>query len=154
MKPPLGFLCFLATSLALAAADPGLGTWVLRSHSPDSGKSENATLTVTAFRGVGRLLTYSIVLPRIGVSTLVIKTAMDGTEAPVLVNGRAMGETMAIKRQDSHHATSVVKWGGTPIGTSTETISDDEKTLTVITDMTTDSPTAPAGRETQVWAKQ
>jgi hypothetical protein len=154
MKNTLCFFCFLATSLALAAADPGLGTWVLRSHTPATGKTENATLTVTAFRGVGRQLTYSIVLPGIGVSTLVIKTDMDGTDAPVLVNGRAMGETMAIKRQDSHHATSVVKWDGAPIGNSTETISDDGNTLTVITDMTTDSPTAPAGRETQVWAKQ
>ena len=44
--------------------------------------------------------------------------AMDGRDAPVDVNGRATGETMAIKRRDSRHAPSVVKWDGTTIGTS------------------------------------
>jgi hypothetical protein len=110
-------------------------------------------MTVTAWGDGGRQISYRIVLPEIGVSSLVIKTAMDGKDAPVLVNGRSMGETMAIKRQDSRHATSVVKWNGAPTGNSTEAISEDGKTLTVVTDMTTDSPTAPAGKETQVWVK-
>ncbi len=154
MKNALCLVCFFATSLALAAADPGLGTWALRSDSAAAGDTEQATLTVTSWGHGGRQLKYSIVLPGIGVSTLVIQTAMDGKDAPVIVNGRNIGETMAIKRQDSRHATSVVKWNGTPSGTATEAISEDGSTLTVVTDLTTDTPTAPAGRQTQVWAKQ
>lgn len=145
---------FFAASLALAATDPAIGTWVLRSDSDSSGKSENATLTVAPWGGSGRQITFNIVLPGIGVSSLVIKTAMDGQDAPVVVNGRPVGETMAIKRQDSHHATSIVKWNGATTGTSTEAISEDGTTLTVVSDMTTDVPTAPAGKQTQVWAKQ
>jgi len=154
MKVTLCMVGFFAASLALPAADPSLGTWVLRSDSAAAGDTEQATLTVASWGRGGRQLKYSIVLPEIGVSTLVIQTAMDGKDAPVIINGRNIGETMAIKRQDSHHATSVVKWNGTPTGTSTEAISDDGKTMTVITDMTTDSPTARQGKQTQVWEKQ
>jgi hypothetical protein len=154
MKGALCVVGFFAASLALAAADPGLGTWALRSDSAAAGDTEQATLTVTPWSHGGRQLKYSIVLPGIGVSTLVIQTAMDGKDAPVVINGRVIGETMAIKRQDSRHATSVVKWNGTPTGTSTEAISEDGKTMTVITDMTTDSPTAREGKQTQVWEKQ
>lgn len=154
MKNTLCVVCFFAASLALAAADPALGTWALRSDSAAAGDTEQATLTVTPWGHGGRQLKYSIVLPGIGVISLVIQTAMDGKDAPVIVNGRNIGETMAIKRRDSHHATSVVKWNGTPTGTSTEAISEDGSTLTVVTDLTADTPTARAGKQTQVWARQ
>ena len=154
MKNTLCAVCFLAASLSLAAAEPDVGTWVLRSDSAAAGDTEQATLTVTSWGHGGRQFSYSIVLPGMGVSSIVIKTAMDGREAPVIVNGRNIGETMAIKRQDSRHASSVVKWNGTPTGTSSETVSGDGSTLTIVTDLEADTPTAPAGKQTQVWVKQ
>ena len=155
MKQTLWVVCFFAASLGLAAADPAIGTWTLLSDSDSPGDTgAPATLTVAAWGDNGRELTYHIMLPQVGMGTLVIQTGMDGKDAPVVANGRPIGETMAITRQDDHHATAVVKWQGTAIGTSSVTVSDDGTTMTVVTDLAADTPTAPAGKATQVWKKQ
>jgi hypothetical protein len=64
-------------------------------------------------------------------STLTVDSPMNGTEVPALIAGKPTGETMAIKRLDDHHYSAIVKMNGKPFGTSSATVSADNKTMTV-----------------------
>jgi hypothetical protein len=83
-------------------------------------------------------------------TVMTVSSPFDGTEVPVLVNDKPSGETMAIKRLDGHHSSTVIKMNGEPFGTSSATLSADGRTLTVINEMASGA----AGKVTETWTKQ
>jgi len=139
---------------ALGTAQPlhaqlEIGTWVRKAAT--SGPA--MTMKIEACCNGGRRLSYRTTVN--GKATvLVLETRLDGKEAPVLMDGKPSGETMAITRVDAHHATNVLKLNGTQFGTSKATLSADGKTLTVENDFNSASGGQPVGKTTEVWVKQ
>ena len=108
-------------------------------------------MTVEACCNGGRRLIYRIV----GVEMLVtIESPFDGSEAPVLVGGKASAETMGIKRVDDHHTIAVLKMNGKTFGTSRAALSADGKTLTVENDYTSTAGGQPIGKQTEIWVRK
>ena len=145
--------CVAAMLWALGPASPacaqiGIGTWVRTAGPPLPGKM---TMTVEACCNGGLRLIY-----RMSGSdqTMVVESALDGREVPVLVGSKPSGETMAIKRVDAHHISGVVKMNGKPFGTSKATISADGRMLTVENDHTSAVGGNPVGKHTETWVRQ
>ena len=122
---PLAFLLVLIWG-GEANAQLAVGNWA----RTDPG-GMGITLTVEACCNGGFRLTYHI--PAMGdqpPATLTVDSPLDGTEVPVLLNGKPSGETMAIKRVDALHVNGVVKMNGQLLGTSSSTLSADGKSAT------------------------
>jgi hypothetical protein len=86
---------------------------------------------------------------------LTLETKLDGSDAPLLMNGQPTGETMAIKRIDGKHASTVLKMNGKLFGTSTATFSDDFSKLTIenqVQEATSVGP--PRGKMTELWTRK
>jgi hypothetical protein len=143
-------------ALAVARVSPlgaqvSLGTWVRQSQS--GGAAGGMTMTVEACCGAsGRRYVYRLA-GRTDV-LMTIESPMDGTEVPVMVGGKPSGETMAIKRLDDHHTSTILKMNGKQIGTSKATLSADGKTLTVENDMTETTAGTPGGKGTDTWVRK
>jgi len=143
----------LALLLALgwagaATAQLVVGNWV-RTDPAGMGM----TLTVEACCNGGLRLTYHV--PAMGdqpAATLIVDSPMNGTEVPVLLNGKPSGETMAIKRVDAFHMNGVVKMNGELFVTSSSTLAADSKSATTV------SITQMSGGKTQkvieTWVKK
>ena len=129
-------------------AQMGIGTW-LQQSGPNAG---NITMTVEACCNGG----YRLIYRSSGRSemTMVVDSALDGADAPVLISGKPCGENMAIKRADDHHLTALVKMNGKTFSTSNSTLSADGKTLTVENNVTSSAAGQPAGKVTEVWVKK
>lgn len=111
------------------------------------------TMKIEACCNGGRRLTYHLDIG--GTATLlIVESRLDGSEAPVMMNGKPSGETMAITRVDAHHASTVLKMNGTFFGTSKATLSADGRTLTVLNDFSASAGGQQAGKSTEVWVKQ
>ncbi len=141
------FVLAFATSLH---AQVEIGTWV---RQDTAFKAGTMTMDVEACCRGGRRLTYHILMGKTQ-SLITVESPFDGTEAPVLVNGKPTGETMAIKRVDAHHASTIVKMNGAPFGTSEATLSPDGKTLTVLNDFSSSTGGQQAGKTTEIWVKK
>jgi hypothetical protein len=131
-------------------AQISIGTWVLTDALEGVGK---LSMTIEACCGsAGRRIVYRVV----GHDDVFmsIDSAMDGSEAPVLVGGKPTGETMAIKRVDDHHAVSVLRMNGKMFGTSKATISADGKTLTVENEITDAVQGHRVGKRTETWQRK
>src|SRR4029079_12003174 len=87
-------------------------------------------------------------------TSMSVASGLDGKDAPVLVNGKPSGETMAITLIDKLHSSTVVKMNGQPFGTSKGTFSADFKTLTVENESSAAVGGTPAGKTTEVWVRQ
>ena len=85
---------------------------------------------------------------------LTIVSALDGTESPVLMNGKPSGETMAIKVLDKLHSSTVVKMDGKAFGTSKGTFAPDFSTLTVENDFSGAAAGGAAGKSTEHWIRK
>jgi hypothetical protein len=85
---------------------------------------------------------------------MLIESPFDGSERPVLVNGKPSGETMAITRVDDHHVSTVVKMNGKPFGTSKATLSADGKVLTVLNEFSASAGGNPTGKSTERWVRK
>jgi hypothetical protein len=103
--------------------------------------------------GSGWKLTYKISGPKVPGGTVVytVVTQLDGNDAPVMVGDKPSGQTMAIKRVDSHHTFTVLKYQGKETGISQSELSSDGKVLKV--------KNGPAGAEPSAlkehyWDKQ
>jgi hypothetical protein len=83
--------------------------------------------------GSGWKLTYHISSPKLpgGTMTLTVVTQLDGKDAPVMHDGKPTGQTMAVKRVDSHHTFTVLKLQGKETGISKSELSSDGKVLKV-----------------------
>ena len=145
--------CPLALLLALgwasaARAQIAVGNWA-RTDSAGMGM----TLTVEACCNGGLRLTYHI--PAMGdqpAATLTVDSPMDGTEMPVLLNGKPSGETMAIKRVDAFHVSGVVKLNGQLFVTSSSTLAADGKSAT--TESITQVPGGKTQKVIETWVKK
>ncbi|HKR80211.1 MAG TPA: hypothetical protein VJR69_10960 [Nitrospira sp.] len=121
-------LLFLSFGPAAWAESPWKGTWVERKPS-EQGRQ---TMTVEE-AGSGWKLTYQISGPKVpgGALTLTVVTQLDGNDAPVMAAGKPTGQSMAIKRVDSHHTYTVLKLQGKETGISKSELSSDGKVLKV-----------------------
>jgi hypothetical protein len=149
-----GFACGIAMLGALGSAGSlhaqiGVGTWVRKA----TGSEPAITMVVEPCCSGGRRLTYHLDIN--GSKTLLtVASPFDGSDAPMLINGKPSGETMGIKRLDDHHYFTVVKMNGKPFGTSKATLSPDAKVLTVLNDNSSPAGGQAAGTSTEVWVKQ
>mgnify|MGYP001792011428 FL=1 len=97
-------------------------------------------------------LTYKVVGPDAPASTVsTVQTPLNGKEAPLLVNGKPSGQTMGIKRIDTHRTVTVLKFKGKETGVSMAEVSPDGKVLKIETDYVSWNP---IGKEIQYWDRQ
>ena len=139
----------IALVLGLAALIPALladgipvGTWVRRA-TPDGMV---ATLIVEA-AGAGQKFTFKVKVASGAFSTMIVTTLGDGKDAMVYVDGKASGETMAIRMIDARHMTNVLKMQGSTV-TQTSEISADGKVIKTVT------PGGAAGQAVEYWDKK
>ena len=142
----IGTIALLLTFSTTLDAQMVVGTWA---RTPTKTAPGVMTMTVESCCGSGYKLTYRFAMGT-NKTVMTVESPFDGTEVPVLVNGKPSGETMAIKRLDRNHSTTVIKMNGEPFGTSSATLSADDKTLTVINEMASGA----AGKVTETWTKQ
>ena len=127
-----------------AQAQLGVGTTWVRTDAQGKG----IIMTVEACCNGGLRLTYHLPATACQLQvTLVVDSPMTGAEAPLMIGGKPSGETMAIKRVDEHHYSTVVKMGGKPYGTSDGTVSADARTLTVVS-------VSQAGKIIETWVRK
>ena len=127
-----------------------IGTWVRQVGADTPGV---ITMTVEACCNGGRRLVYHVVIDKTE-TLLTVESRVDGSEAPVLMNRKPSGETMAIKRVDDHHTSAVLKMNGTLFATAKATLSADGRTLTVINDYSSSVGGQPVGKYTEVWVRK
>jgi len=149
-----GFACGIAILGALGSAGSlyaqiGVGTWVKKG----AGSMTPITMVVEPCCNGGRRLSYHFDINGTKTS-LTLASPFDGSEAAVLINGKPSGETMAIKRMDTHHLFTVLKMNGKLFGTSKATLSPDEKLLTVINDVSSSTGGPAVGKTTEIWVKR
>lgn len=125
-----------------------VGTWVRKVGPATPGV---VTMTITACCGAGRHIEFRM---NGGATVMTVESQLDGREAPVLVDGKPSGETMAIRRVDAHHTSTVVTLNGQPFGTSKATLSADGRTITVDNDFTPSVGGQQSGKFTEVWVRE
>lgn len=128
-------------------AQPSVGTWVRQGADP----AATITMTIEKCCGGGRRLTYRL---SGGKHVMTVESPFDGTEVPVLFDGKPSGQTMAIKLVDSRHTVTTTKLNGKPMGVSKATLSADGKTLTVVNDMSAAGATQGQAVQTETWIKK
>lgn len=146
----LGLLLISAAAPRTASAQLEIGTWTRKATDTQPAMTMKIE---PCCGGKGRKLSYTLNSTGTALS-LTLDSKLDGSEAPVMMNGTASGETMAIKRVDARHVTNVLKINGTKFATSVATLSADGKTLTVVTDVSTAMAGMQVGKTTEVWIKQ
>ena len=149
----MSFACGIGV-LALGSArslhaQVDIGTWV---RQPTASMPEMVMKVEPCCNG-GRRLTYHLLIGD-KQTLLTVESPFDGSDAPVLIDGKPSAETMGIQRLDDHHASTVVKMNGKVFGTSTATLSPDGKMLTVINDFTTSVGSQAVGKTTEIWVRQ
>ena len=133
-----------------AAADSPVGTWVKKANPGQP----TMTLTIEAWAKGKAKLVWTFKGQGMDGMIMSIVSALDGKDAPVLLNGKDSGETMAISLVDKLHSLAVVKMKGKPFGTSKGAYSPDFNTLTVENDFATAVGGNPAGKTTEVWTRK
>ena len=129
------------------AADSPIGTWVKKG---EVGKP-TMILTIEEWSPGKAKLTWRIAQAKM---VLTVVSALDGSEAPLLINGKPSGQTMAVKLLDKRHTVTTAKMNGKPFGTSKATFSDDFKTMTVENDYAASAGGNTAGKSTEIWLRQ
>jgi hypothetical protein len=137
----------LAGAPPAEAADSPIGTYLKKAEAGKPAMS----MTIEQWAPGKAKLTYRIQDPPI---VLTIVSALDGSESPVLMNGKPSGETMAIKLVDKLHSSTVVKMDGKPFGTSKGTFAPDFSTLTVENDFSGAAAGGAAGKSTERWIRK
>jgi hypothetical protein len=131
-------VCFLSLCAWVQADGLPTGTWVRRDPLPGGA----LTLTVEAV-GSGRKLTYNFGPNAPAGSVMVVVTQLDGKDAPVLLDGKPTGQTMAIRLIDSRHTFAVMKFQGKEGTTAKSELSADGKVLKVENMMPTSGGNGP-----------
>ncbi len=140
----------LAAQPRAAAADSPVGTWAKVSDL--SNAKGEIVLTIERWGKGGAKLVWRMKGHPI---VMTIESALDGSDAPFLMNGQPSGETMGITRLDGHHAATILKLNGKQFGTSKATFSDDFTKMTVenVVQKGTDVG-PPPGKTTEVWTRK
>jgi hypothetical protein len=140
-------LLSLVAASPAAAADSPIGTWVKKG---EAGKPA-MTLTIEEW-GPGKCkLSWHIPDAKL---VLTLVAALDGSFAPLLMNGKPSGQTMSVKLIDKLHAAGTVKVNGKLFGTSKSTFSADFKTMTVENDFSESIGGNKAGKSTEIWTRK
>ena len=148
MRPML-----VALLLLLAATDASAqlanGTWLKR------GTHQGLLMVVDNTGGVLHL-TYRLKDPPKDAPPflMTIESKLDGSDAPVIVNGKPSGETMAITRLDEHHTSTVLKMNGAVFGESKSELSADAKVITVHNTITSAAMGGQPGTSVEYWDRQ
>lgn len=116
-------VCIAGLLPVVRAENLPLGTWVRRPN-PDG---VSATMVIEA-AGAGRKVTIKMSAAG-GTSTMIVTTQLDGKDAPVLVDGKPSGQTMALRAVDDHHNINVIKMNGRPMSTQKSEVSADGKVI-------------------------
>jgi hypothetical protein len=143
----LASVSILTPSLPAWAADSPVGTWVKKGE----GSTPVATLIIESWGSGKGKLTWRFKGTDI---VMTVVSALDGSDAPVLLSGKPSEETMAIKLVDKRHSMTVVKMSGKPFGTSKAAFSEDFKTMTVENDFSTTIAGNPSGKSTEIWVRK
>ena len=142
---------FFVVTLAWAGpaqAQLAIGTWVKQGTTP--GQPGLTVVVEACCGGSGRKLIY-----KAGETVvLTVESALDGSDAPEMSMGKPTGETMGIKRIDDRHTMTILKLNGQQFGTSTATISDDGKTLTIENNITAPLGGHKVGKTTDTWVRK
>jgi hypothetical protein len=102
--------------------------------------------------GTGWKLTYNVVgVAASGSTVSTVLTPLNGNDVPVLVNGKPSGQTMGIRRIDSRHTVTVLRFQGKETGISKAELSPNGKVLKVETDY---ADSNPIRNEIQYWDRQ
>lgn len=147
MKPKIltnicGALVLTAVFAGSAQAnDLALGTWISKAHP-------GMTMVIEPIGSDGRRITYHVLVNG-NDSAMTLDSAMDGTDAPMLVNGKPTGQTMAIKRLDNWHSATTIKSNGKITATSKAELSKDGGTIT-----SENVDSATQAKTTDVWTKK
>jgi len=142
----------VALSLSLVGAPPAsaasspVGTWVKKTESGQPGM----TLIIEEWGPGKAKLTWHVPNQKI-VLTLVSK--LDGSPAPLLIDGNKSSETMAIKLIDKRHTTTTLQMNGKPFGSSKSEFSADYNTMTVENEKPASGTGEKAGKTTEVWIR-
>lgn len=147
------FAFSLLLTAPLLAADSAIGTWILKSSTVKIPGEVTMTIEAWGPNG-GRKITDVFHTPDGKAATMSITTAMDGSDATVLVNGQPIPDTMAIKKVDDFHTVTVLKSKGKQYGISRATLSPDYKTITVENEITNAIDGHQIGKHTEVWVRK
>jgi hypothetical protein len=140
-------VCLLSLSSIVGAESLWSGTWILR--EPLQGS--RLMMTVEEI-DTGWKLTYNVVgLAAAGSTVSTVLTPLNGNDVPVLVNGKPSGQTMGIRRIDSRHTVTVLRFQGKETGISKTELLPNGKVLKVETDY---ADSNPIRNEIQYWDKQ
>lgn len=124
----------IMTVLLLMAALPELnadwptGVWLRRSVKNDG----TVRLTVEP-AGTGRKLSYETRYADGTVRTVAVVTLGDGKEAPVTLDGKASGQSWAMRFLDVAHNLCIVRLDGKHVSTQKSELSEDGKVIKVET---------------------
>jgi len=146
--PGIAFgVCLLSLSSIVGAESLWSGTWILREPSQGS----RLMMTVEEV-GTEWKLTYNVVgLAAPGSTVSTVLTPLNGNDVPVLVNGKPSGQTMGIRRIDSRHTVTVLRFQGKETGISKAELSPNGKVLKVEIDY---ADSNPIRNEIQYWDRQ
>ena len=154
MKRSLTVLMVMVTALLLlvgespvAAADSAVGSWVKKAEAGMPVMTQD----IEEWSPGKAKLTWHVAQANM---VLTIVSALDGTFAPLLLNGKPSGETMSTKLVAKLHTTTIVKMNGKPFGTSKATFSADYKTMTVENEYSESMGGNQAGKTTEVWRRK
>jgi hypothetical protein len=144
--------CVIAIVVAFAngrslQAQFSVGTWV------QTAPMKGLTMTVENCCNAGRRLIFQMTLGQ-KTQTMMVESRFDGSDAPVLVDGKPNGETMALKRVDDRRTSTVFKRDGKVFRTSTTTESADRTTLTVENEMIDTADGRVTGKMTETYVKK
>jgi hypothetical protein len=144
---PVVVVVLVAARPAVAAESP-VGTWV----RTDSGSNAGVvTMTIEDWGKGNAKLTFRF---KGSDTVLTIVSPLDGSDVPVLMNGKPSGETMGIKLIDKYHSLTVIKMNGKQFGVSKGTYSDDFTKLTVENDVTSAAQGQTVGKTTETWVRK
>ena len=144
--------CVIAVFFALMSggslqAQCSVGTWV------QTAPMKGLTMTVEECCNGGRRLTFHVSLGQ-KTQTIIVESRFDGGDAPVVVDGKPNGETMALKRVDERRTTTLFKRNGKVFRTSTTTESADRKTLTVENEFIDTGDGRVTGKMTETYVRK
>ena len=144
--------CVIAVLSALTSgislqAQFSVGSWV------QTAPMKGLTMTVEDCCNGGRRLIFHVTLGQ-KTQTMIVESRFDGSDAPVLVDGKPNGETMALKRVDERRTTTVFKRQGKVFRKSTTVESPERTTLTVENEFIDTGDGRVTGKMTETYARK
>ena len=138
--------------LAITAAQAdmgllGLGTWVQR---------DGIMVLSVEEAGANRKLTYRARGPdgKFAKGELTMVTQGDGKDAPMLIDGKPTGQSMAIRRVGANKTHTVLKLNGKDCGTSTSEVSADGKVMKSETEYSNPACGATGKKQVTMWDRK